>query len=312
MKVISPIDCYLPLPTAEDLGGGKTFFDEIKNAELYASGRNALGSIIAQIKGSDAKNMWLPKLICPSMPIFFKEFFEVNFYDENKIEELKIPATDAILFLDFFGATNSEVIENWILENPQNFSILDATFAPFSNWAKSTNASCVFASLRKLLPIPDGAYLKLKNQTPRKIATSPTNTLPDFFSDILSAMTLKTLALKSSCFDEKLYRKLFMRGEEKLFKTKTISRMSCYSFEVLKSLNVDKILKMRKIQILDFENLSEIKNLTCEKIVPRDDTSAFAPALVVNDEATFEKLRKMFTTQHNRPCSYWNKPDFTF
>lgn len=312
MKVLSPIDCYLELPQKEILDGNETFFDTIKDAELYASGRSALRSIIPLLKKSGTKTIWLPDFICPSLPIFFKEFFEVKTYPNATPNTLKIDAPDAILFVDFFGATNQIEIENWILKNPQVFSILDATFAPFSSWIKQSNANCIFASLRKLLPIPDGAYLKLKNEPPRKIASTPSSSTPEFVAEILSAMILKTLAKNSENSDAKAYRKLFMKGEEKLFNSKTIARISPYSFEVLKTLNITKILKSREMQILEFEKSKIAQKLNCQTISPRESQSAFAPALIIEDEATFEQARQMLTTPHNRPCAYWNKPDFKF
>ena len=310
MKVLSPLDCYLELPSENELDGGETFFDLIKSAELYASGRSALCAAFPFLKKSGIKTIFLPKPICPSLPIFFKDFFEVKTY--ANIKNLTAGKSGAVLFMDFFGASNQAEIESWILKNPQTFSILDATFAPFSEWAKNSAANCVFASLRKLLPIPDGAYLKLKGEKPRKIAVLPSTSMPDFAGDILSAMTLKTLAKKAGGIEDKTYRKLFMKGEEKLFNSKAVCRISPFSFEILKKLNVSEILKKRANMISDFEKSENIKKLNCKTILPRDGKSAFSPAIIIENEAEFELARKMFATSHNRPAAYWNKPDFNF
>lgn len=310
MKVLSPLDCYLELPSENELDGGETFFDLIKSAELYASGRSALRAAFPFLKKSGIKTIFLPKPICPSLPIFFKDFFEVKTY--ANIKNLTAGKSGAVLFMDFFGASNQAEIESWILKNPQTFSILDATFAPFSEWAKNSAANCVFASLRKLLPIPDGAYLKLKGEKPRKIAVLPSTSMPDFAGDILSAMTLKTLAKKAGGIEDKAYRKLFMKGEEKLFNSKAVCRISPFSFEILKKLNVSEILKKRANMISDFEKSENLKKLNCKTILPRDGKSAFSPAIIIENEAEFELARKMFATSHNRPAAYWNKPDFNF
>lgn len=310
MKVLSPLDCYLELPSENELDGGETFFDLIKSAELYASGRSALRAAFPFLKKSGIKTIFLPKPICPSLPIFFKDFFEVKTY--ANIKNLTAGKSGAVLFMDFFGASNQAEIEGWILKNPQTLSILDATFAPFSEWAKNSAANCVFASLRKLLPIPDGAYLKLKGEKPRKIAVLPSTSMPDFAGDILSAMTLKTLAKKAGGIEDKAYRKLFMKGEEKLFNSKAVCRISPFSFEILKKLNVSEILKKRANMISDFEKSENIKKLNCKTILPRDGKSAFSPAIIIENEAEFELARKMFATSHNRPAAYWNKPDFNF
>ncbi len=310
MKVLSPLDCYLELPSENELDGGETFFDLIKSAELYASGRSALRAAFPFLKKSGIKTIFLPKPICPSLPIFFKDFFEVKTY--ANIKNLTAGKSGAVLFMDFFGASNQAEIEGWILKNPQTFSILDATFAPFSERAKNSAANCVFASLRKLLPIPDGAYLKLKGEKPRKIAVLPSTSMPDFAGDILSAMTLKTLAKKAGGIEDKAYRKLFMKGEEKLFNSKAVCRISPFSFEILKKLNVSEILKKRANMISDFEKSENLKKLNCKTILPRDGKSAFSPAIIIENEAEFELARKMFATSHNRPAAYWNKPDFNF
>lgn len=310
MKVLSPLDCYLELPSENELGGGETFFDLIKSAELYASGRSALCAAFPFLKKSSIKTIFLPEPICPSLPIFFKRFFEVKTY--ANIKNLTAGKSEAVLFMDFFGASNQAEIEGWILKNPQTFSILDATFAPFSEWATNSAANCVFASLRKLLPLPDGAYLKLKGEKLRKIAVLPSTSMPDFAGDILSAMTLKTIAKKAGGIEDKAYRKLFMKGEEKLFNSKAVCRISPFSFEMLKKLNVSEILKKRANMISDFEKSENIKKLNCKTILPRDSKSAFSPAIIIENETDFEIARKMFATSHNRPAAYWNKPDFNF
>ncbi|MBR6388789.1 MAG: hypothetical protein IKS15_01535 [Opitutales bacterium] len=315
MKILTPTDCYQSLADPETLGGGD-FFGEI-NAEMYASARSALRAAMPFIKDFGAKRIWLPELICPSLPIFFAEFFEVRRYRADlffeRAPQIGTEEGDAVLIMDFFGAGNAQNIEKWIKENPKIFSILDATFAPFSALAKNSAASCVFASLRKLLPIPDGAYLRLGGVPPRKAALAPSASMPEFAADIMAAMSLKTLAQKSQNFADSAYRKLFMKGEEKLFLSKSILRMSPYSFELLGRLDIKKILELRAKQIADFENSEKRKILeNCKTILPREKCSAFAPALIIEAEADFKKARELFASAHNRPAAYWNKPDFSF
>ena len=315
MKILTPSDCYQSLAAPEMLGGGD-FFGEI-NAELYASARSALRAAMPFIKDFGAKRIWLPELVCPSLPIFFGEFFEVGRYRADLffagLPQIGAAAGDAVLIMDFFGASDAQNIEKWIKENPKIFSILDATFAPFSSLAKSSAASCVFASLRKLLPIPDGAYLKIRGVSPRKVAQTPAASMPEFAADILAAMALKSAAQKSENFGASAYRKLFMKGEEKLFLSKSILRMSPYSFELLGKLDIKKILELRAKQIADFEKSEKREILkNCKTILPREKYSAFAPALIAQTEADFNKARELFASAHSRPAAYWNKPDFSF
>ncbi|MBR4597402.1 MAG: hypothetical protein IKO42_03270 [Opitutales bacterium] len=317
MKILSPADCYQALARPEFCGGGNSFFDEIKDAELYASGRSALRAAAPAMQKFGAKRIWLPQWICPSLPIFFGEFFEVKTYKADlffaSAPQIKAAGGDAVLLLDFFGASSAQNIESWIEKNPQVFSILDATFAPFSSLAKNSKASCVFASLRKLLPIPDGAYLKIRGASPRKVATTPAASTCEFAADLLAAMALKSAAQKSENFGDGAYRKLFMRGEEKLFLSKTVARISPYSFEMLQILNVKKILLSRAKEIREFESSPERKFLkNCKTILPREKSCAFAPALIIEKEADFKAARELFSSAHSRPASYWNKPDFSF
>ena len=317
MKILSPSDCYHALARPEFFGGENSFFAQIKDAELYASGRSALRSAAGAMRKFGVKRIWLPAPVCPSLPIFFKEFFEVKTYKADLFfsaaPQMAAAGGDAVLIMDFFGAGDAQNIGNWIEKNLKIFSILDATFAPFSYLAKNSRASCVFASLRKLLPIPDGAYLKIKGLAPRKVAQSPSASMPEFAADILAAMALKSAAQKSENFGDSAYRKLFMRGEEKLFNSKSVLRISPYSFETLQRLDIQKILRARAKEIREFEKSEKRKILKGSKtILPREKNSAFAPALVIETQADFSKARELFASAHSRPAAYWNKPDFSF
>src|SRR5690606_20748126 len=94
--------------------------------------------------------------------------------------------------------------------------IEDHTHDPLSPWAAGSTASYCVASLRKSLPIPDGAALwspsgralpSVEKQGPNRRAA---------VFDKLAAMMLKTQYLAGTLPDQSLYRDLAIRGESEL------------------------------------------------------------------------------------------------
>ncbi len=311
MKALSPNDVYKALPTPEILDARGTFFDIAKGAELWASGRDALRSVLS----SEARGgkIHIPDYVCPSLPIFLSEFFEISRYRASPLAPapdfgtLAARPGDTVLAISYFGASDGAAWRAWQEQNPGVRLIEDHSLAPFSQWASNSRADIAFASMRKTLPIPDGAWLKLAGKKPRAAATRPASDLAPFAAEILAAMALKTSQISCGVCDERPYRMMFLKGEEKLFRKRSISRISPYSFELLKRIGIAGMLRAKHREIAEFfEGYGKLGLPAARFIAPAGEMSAFEPVMAFESPEDLETVRKHFLRGHSRPTIYWN------
>lgn len=317
MFILSALDSYHELINPKFLDAKDSFFERFGAIELYASGRDALRSILPELK-KYSKRIFIPSYICPSLPKFFSQHFEiVEFRDsplQLKPEFLESPkACDIVLAVNYFGNFNSGFWLDFKKSNPEVTLLADHTLAPFSQDAMESCADITFASLRKLLPLPDGAYLKIRGQKPRALALRPTKDCAEFAALALQAMALKSACLNGLDIDERIYRKLFLSAEEKLFHKKSASRISTYSYEILKALNLGAFLNATQEAVEEFFNSKQAADLPkFARISPKNTDAAFAPIMEFSDAKDLENARLSLLTKHNRPASFWRNKDFLF
>lgn len=317
MFVLSAYDSYHELVNPEFLDAKDGFFERFGEVELYASGRDALRSVLPELKRG-ARRIFLPTYICPSIPKFFAPHFEILEFNDSPLrlapEFAKRPQGGDIVFAaNYFGNFNGEFWRLFKSENPKVTLIEDHTLAPFSKEALESGADIVFASLRKVLPLPDGAYLKLRGRAPRPLALRPTKDCAEFAALALQAMALKSACLGGLDIDERIYRKLFLSAEEKLFHKKGASRISAYSYEILKALNLGKFLSATEREVEAFFNSPKAAELPkFARLNPAGCDAAFAPIMEFKDAQSLEEARLSLLTKHNRPASFWRNKDFLF
>lgn len=302
MHIISATDAFHSLPESKLLDGSGTLFDIIGDIELWASGRDAIRSEAEALKGF--KRIFIPRYICPALPIFFKDFARICFYGDSPFVGKPIfdngsPGEgDAIVIVNFFGQKNADFWNKWMADNPNVFTIEDHTLDPFGIWANGSLSDMTFASLRKILPIPDGAWLKRRRRKPRKIACKPADSMNEFACQILAGMSLKSLLIHTN---DESYRKLFLKGEEKLFKNTSVKRISPWSYEILKKLNIKDLVKNQKTKNTAFYKSEAVKKLPISLILNTD----LGPILCFCNAKDCEFTRKALSKPHNRPAVFW-------
>lgn len=205
----------------------------LRNSVFFSCGRTALSAIVKH--GLDNclwKRLWLPTYFCEEVINAVRETCIVlRFYACLPFEEPSPPedikAGDVLLIVNYFGfGLPEDFADFYKLGIP---IIEDHTHDPFSAWAKQSNVTYSFASLRKYLPIPDGAavWSNAGAQLPAEPESNGVGSTAALIK--LEAMLLKSLYLSfgdPGVKDTYLY--LFNKGEKSFgfHSTRSISPLS--------------------------------------------------------------------------------------
>lgn len=288
--------CESNFLTTRSIGELAEFFE---SCEFLSSGRDAFFRISKLL--NRRVRLWLPSYFCPAVSKQIEKFFEIKFFDDFPSEEsprfqtLLAKAGDAVLCVNFFGLRKREFWSNWRKKNASTILIEDHTHAPFSAWAKESDADYAFASLRKYLPLPDGAYLRGKNFSPTKIFRNGSD-MQNFASNALQAAAVLSVQKKYTEQVEQLY----YAGETQLNAHCAAARISRYSLALLESFDYEKLELIRKKNAAAFlENLKipndEFKVLGC----------AFNPILKFKDKSVCAKTCAKLSNAGVLLCVYW-------
>lgn len=181
-------------------------------------GRDALRALVDQIGPA---RLWFPSYLCQELVApFVGSGVELRCYPDSPLEpsldlqRLSLRPHDAILVVNYFGlASRARVLPTDV----QGVTVVeDHTHGPCSTWAQSSQADYCFASLRKSLPIPDGAVLwsPRDRDLPRPAPVGPHRSGP--IQERLSGMLMKSLYLDGHRVSKTLFRKLLDDSEKQL------------------------------------------------------------------------------------------------
>jgi len=132
---------------------------------FFASGRAALHALCRRwIKTHSHARLWMPDYFCSEVvSSLCSRNIPVAFYMDNPqragpaLSHLRVSPGDMVLAVNYFGVRLGDHWSAWRESTPLVALIEDHTHDPQSLWARSSTADFAFASLRKTLPLPDGA-----------------------------------------------------------------------------------------------------------------------------------------------------------
>lgn len=186
-------------------------------AVLYGTGRDALRALIGQGMAHRGWRRWfLPSYFCPEVTeAIVATGIEVLRYDDSPLRAAPPPLPtqpgDVVFVVNYFGLRGAEAVQ--ALAGGAAEIVEDHTHDPGSPWARTSGADYCLASLRKTLPLPDGAALWSPQGHPLPEAPP---LLPERQSAAwakLSAMFLKRLYLDGEEVAKPVFRQLQLRGE---------------------------------------------------------------------------------------------------
>jgi hypothetical protein len=132
-----------------------------EGAVWYALGRHALYALLERL---GPPKLWLPDYFCDEAARSWSELTQIELYEDDprwpepQWESLRPGRRDAVVAVNYFGVRDAGPWRAW-REQTECVLVEDHAHDPASEWATSSSADYAFTSLRKTLPVPDGAIL---------------------------------------------------------------------------------------------------------------------------------------------------------
>lgn len=130
-------------------------------AVWFALGRHAVQALLQQL---GSPRLWLPDYFCHEVAQSWAEVADVRVYEDDprwpepRWETLRPEAGDAVVAVNYFGIREGAAWGAW-RGRTECVLVEDHAHDPASQWATASQADYAFSSLRKTLPVPDGAIL---------------------------------------------------------------------------------------------------------------------------------------------------------
>jgi hypothetical protein len=204
-----------------------------KGAIWYMLGRHVVSDLVKHL-GGRRRTLWLPSYFCPEVADRCHADCSVREYgDDPRCTEpdwnsLRPEPSDVVLAVNYFGVRSGAHWAEWRQRVPCVL-LEDHTQDPFSPWASNSSADYCFASLRKTIPIPDGAIL----WSPRQLSLPAQPDTRDWSGSALklAAMFHKAEYLKGkdSASLKERFRTLQREGEAYLRQSQ-VSAISPYAY----------------------------------------------------------------------------------
>jgi hypothetical protein len=177
--------------------------------------------------------------------------------------------------------------------------IEDHTHDPLSEWASASSADYWVASLRKTLPLPDGGVL----WSPRGHDLPPEQPMTAFHTqgtlERLEAMALKPLYMAGLAISKKVFRPLFMAGEDHVGNGPGISGISKFSRSRMATFPAHEWRARRSA------NLDALRNELGELDGVRLLDAPFAATLVFDEATHRDQVREYLIERRVYPAIYW-------
>ncbi|WP_250007735.1 hypothetical protein [Actinoplanes sp. M2I2] len=184
--------------------------------QLYATGCGAMSALLRRL--ARPGRLHVPSFFCMGVAEALSQDMPLAWYqhlpgDGPRWETVHAGPGDVVLAQNLFGREDGAGWRGWIDAHPDVTVLEDHSHDPFSPWARSSTAPYAVASLRKTLPVPDGAVLWSPRGLDVPAPAGPGNEGSDLK---LTAMLLKAAWLDGRPVAKDTFRTLQQRGEQAL------------------------------------------------------------------------------------------------
>lgn len=286
-----------------------------RDYELFATGRAALISLLLFNRNRGERvALHLPSFFCMGVAASLAKYFDLRWYRDiptdsaPDFDSIEAKPGEAVVAVNFFGARAGKAWRQWQSKRDDIILIEDHTHDPFSSWAKNSSADYAFVSLRKTLPLPDGAILWSPRGRDLPAAISPQSRGAQ---EKLDGMIYKMAYLAGGNALKERFRELQIRGEDSL-EHETNAAASKYTKAALKSIAAEKLSKLRKRNVLLF--LESIEREARGPWAPLftswpKGATPFNPILVCETPAIRDALQKYLIGENIYPAIHWRQED---
>ena len=263
-------------------------------ATFYGSGRDALRALL-EFGASEHgwRRLLAPSFYCQEvLHSIVGQPLPVVVYDDAPratppaIHAIDHRPDDVVLIVNHFG-----IREPPVRLPPQMAIIEDHTHDPWSAWAHRSSAMYCFASLRKTLPLPDGAVTW--SPTLHPLPASPPLTVERQLASAnrMAGSLLKRAFLNGHRVDKDAFRALFLSGEGSI-SSGAPSGMTPWSKAILGAFPVG---AWRDARLKGWRELRRLLEASSDlRIIAPEPASTFVPfalVMVCKDPAEREKIR---------------------
>jgi hypothetical protein len=134
------------------------------------TGRGALVAVLSRLVAEKSR-IWLPSYYCPTMKASVRQCYSnqlMSYRDSPRSSGPTLPTNaampgDVVIVQNLFGLRTEPDYAKWV--HKDIFIVEDHTHDPWSRWAANSRSTYAFASLRKTLPLPDGAITWSRRST---------------------------------------------------------------------------------------------------------------------------------------------------
>jgi hypothetical protein len=282
-------------------------------AQIFTTGRAALLSLIRLLsKDRRRPTLHLPSYFCMEVAGCLQTVCDLGWYRDQPNERdpdlstLRAAPGDLVLAHNVFGLRDGKLWRDWIRHHDGVTVIEDHSHDPFSPWARTTVASYVVSSLRKTLPLPDGALAWSPQGLPVPTPAAPS---PPGAERKLAAMLLKGAYLGGGQVSKGGYREVQVQGERELGE-ESDSIASVFTRQVLPALDVDTMRRRRSANVERLHRaLLDVPEQACRPLFAAwpDDAAPFNGVVLCPDDSTRDRLRRYLMAERIYCPVHWTQ-----
>lgn len=279
-----------------------------RDAVLMADGRQCIEVLIQRNRW---KRLWMPEYFCYNIIEYLQKNtgIDISFYtdypgndDDKVISNLTFREGDVLLRMNYFGLRSFRSTKD--IPVPV---IEDHSHDLVGDWAMNSDADWCIASLRKIIPIPEGGIVWSPKNNKLIFHLVQTAINNDLAQKRWRAMEEKGQYLRGIIDDKELFRSLYIETEEALDEL-DISLIDEKSRHYLESFDLGNWNITKK---KNWEILSRLDSNTGVQVVRQEseNLTPFSLVLLFGDETNRERVRKKLIESSVYPAVLWYVPD---
>lgn len=279
---------------------------------LFGSGRDAFRSLICFGQHNRGwKRLWIPSYFCQEVAsALMTTMIDLCVYAEAPGDELQyysgigIRQNDVFLKINLFGIGK---IPDYSQLRLQGIEVIeDHTHDIGSDWAWKSSADWCVASLRKVLPVPDGGVIwsPVNCELPQGIPATDQRKTASLSK--MAGMVLKSQYLSGHNIEKDVFRRLLLEGEDHIADGE-ISGMTEWTRNLIKTFPVD---EWRQRKLTNYKVLCEkLRGIPLLKVLNGSTSSnccPFSAILLFDSQKQKDYVRTGLIDANIYPAVLWS------